>query len=247
MQRCLQPPSRNQHPMQFGKHAWNVHIRQSDFGKDAVNAALRKRQFLAAPTQIDPASALVLEIGNPRSFPPGIDSNEPEVFHLQVKSSPGISITTSEIKNPVHNTSTQNSPETRRGHPAFRAVETLSRKSEVVKFEVRDPKVDRITSRSPAAQSRYCRGWNSPPHASAHPPAESHRAPCAHHADTLPTRWKLAHSDLALLRRKNCWPANHRVTAWPSPAPDLSPSEAGARQTHRRRSETQNQSSVAAP
>jgi hypothetical protein len=113
--------------MQVGKRAWNMHVRQSDFAKNSVKAAGGKRQFLATPAQISPASVPVLKIGSLRAITAGIDAHDLEVFHLQVEISPGIANATSEIKNPLHRKHTKKRLG-KQGSPLpsdFRAIEGI--------------------------------------------------------------------------------------------------------------------------
>ena len=67
-----------------------------------MKAAVRKRETLAARADVTPPSAVVLEMGCPKSVELKIDAHDGPVLQLQSQASPGTARTATEIKDSLH-------------------------------------------------------------------------------------------------------------------------------------------------
>src|SRR5580704_17443614 len=105
--------------MQFRERTRNVHVRQSHFRDDAIDAALWKRNVFAPRAQVTPAAVAVLEAGslNPRTLT--IDAHHLPVLHVQSQTAPRVSRTASEIKNSLHEEPRREEQRTDKAIPVF--------------------------------------------------------------------------------------------------------------------------------
>jgi hypothetical protein len=88
--------------MQFREGAGDVHVRQGDIAVNALQAAVSKRNFLAASAHVDPTSAAVLKMSRLYSIVLNVDPYHSAVFCLQPEFLPGVAATTTQVEKSLH-------------------------------------------------------------------------------------------------------------------------------------------------